>query len=179
MSGGYDNKSFCDAVLVSCLLSGLVYANSERSEMPALDGRDLQGKKVSLGDLKGNVVVVSFWATWCVPCKRELTDLNSVLEKRKKEGFRVLAVSMDGPETMADIRGVVRRHKWKMTVLHDQDGSVTSVHNPRGAAPFTIYVDRCGKMYASHEGYTQGDRGHMEKRVSMLLRERKCSGGSE
>ena len=170
-------RAFIYAILVSGLLSGLVYANSERSTMPTLEGRDLRGKKVRLDELRGNVVVVSFWATWCGPCKRELTDLNSLLERKKKEGLRVLAVSMDGPETMADIRGVVRRHKWKMTVLHDQDGSLTSVHNPRGSAPFTIYVDRCGRMYATHEGYTQGDRGHMTKRVNTLLRERNCSGG--
>ena len=86
---------------------------------------------------------------------------------------------MDGPETMADIRGVARRHKWKMPVIHDQNGALTSIHNPRGSAPYTIYVDWEGKMYSSHEGYTSGDRKEMVKKIDRLLREANFSGGSQ
>jgi peroxiredoxin len=172
-------RAFIYALLVSCLLSGLVYAKTDRPVMPTLEGRDLRGKKVRLDELRGNVVVVSFWATWCGPCKRELTDLNRQLESKKEKGLRVLAISMDGPETVADVRGVVRRHKWKMPVIHDQNGNLTAVHNPRGSAPYTIYVDRGGKMYSSHEGYSSGDRKEMVAKIDRLLREANSSGGSQ
>ena len=137
--------------------------------MPDLQGRDLSGKKVRLSDLKGNVVVVSFWATWCTPCKRELKVLNDQLRIKKDKGLRVIAVSMDGPDTVADIRGVVKRYKWKMTVIHDRDGSITAIHNPRAAAPFTIFVDRKSRASATHVGYSQGDKKKIVERIDDLL----------
>ena len=160
------------------VLSSPSYAN-DRATMPEIDGRTLSGKKVSLREMKGNVVVISFWATWCVPCKRELRDLNKQLKYKKSKGLRVLAISMDGPETASDIRGVVKRHKWKMTVIHDKDGSITSVSNPRGTAPFSIYVDRSGRVYSSHEGYSQGDHQKMKDTIDLLLREAKIKGETQ
>jgi peroxiredoxin len=152
-------------------LGAPVFSADNRPQAPVLEGKDLQGNKVRLSDLKGNVVVVSFWATWCVPCKKEMKILNKHLHAKKDEGLRVIAISMDGPETAADVRATVKRYRWTMPVIHDKDGSITSVHNPRSAAPYTIFVDRAGRIAHAHEGFSQGDKEKLVARIDRLLAE--------
>lgn len=155
-----------------CLLALLpsVYAEN-RSVVADIEGRSLKGKKVRLTDFRGHVVIVSFWATWCGPCKQELKVLNEHLKSKKAKGLRILAISMDSPETAADVRNIVRRYKWKMIIIHDKDGSIGAVHNPRGSIPFTMFIDRSGKLYTTHSGYSQGDNKEIEKRINTLLAE--------
>jgi len=158
--------------LLAVLLSSSAFADGKRAAAPALEGKDLKGNKIRLSDLKGNVVVVSFWATWCVPCKKELKILSKYLKAKKDNGMRVIAISMDGPETAADVRATVKRYRWTMPVIHDTEGSITSVHNPRSAAPFTIFIDREGRVAHAHEGFSQGDQEKLEERIDRLLAEK-------
>jgi len=159
-------------LLISLSFAGNALAEGKRAAAPALEGKDLKGNKVRLSDMKGNVVVISFWATWCVPCKKELKLLSKHLKTKKEKGMRVLAISMDGPETAADVRATVKRYRWSMPIIHDKDGSITSVHNPRSAAPYTIFIDRQGRIAYAHEGFSQGDQDQLEKRIDDLLAEK-------
>ena len=138
-----------------------------RPEPPALDGRDLKGQQVSLAALKGSVVVISFWATWCVPCKKELKILNKLL--KEKQGLRAIAISVDGPETAADVRATVKRYRWTMPVIHDKDGSISSVHNPRGTIPYVIFIDKDGKVAHAQVGF---EHEQFIKRIDALLAEK-------
>ena len=168
------------ACLGMCLLGGPA-ANSalaaegvvaaDRAKVPAFHLKNLKGKKVHIKDFKGKVVMISFWATWCVPCKRELDDLAKIYKKHKKDGLEVLAIATDGPETYSEIRGVVKRHRWPFRILPDKEGEATSVLNPRGTVPFSMYVDRHGRLAHDHEGYGQGDAQKMAKKIAALLAE--------
>ena len=113
--------------------------------------------------------MISFWATWCVPCKRELDDLAKLYRERNKEGLEVLAIATDGPETFAAIRGVAKRHRWPFRVLPDPSGEVTSVLNPRGTVPYSIFVNRLGEVVYEHEGYSSGDAKRMRWQIKKLL----------
>ena len=137
-----------------------------RPEAHALEGRDLKGQPVSLAALKGYVVVVSFWATWCAPCKKELKVLNKLL--KEKAQLRAIAISVDSPETAAEVRATVKRYRWTMPVLHDKDGSISSVHNPRGTVPYVIFVDREGRVAHTKSGFSQEQ---FIKRIESLLKE--------
>ena len=144
---------------------------AERPKVPAFRLKDLKGKKVSIKSLKGKVVMISFWATWCVPCKRELDDLAKLYKTEKDKGLEVLAIATDGPETYSAIRGVVKRHRWPFPILPDKEGEATSILNPRGTVPYSMYVDRQGRLAYDHEGYAQGDAEKMAKRLKELLAE--------
>ena len=133
--------------------------------------KDLQGKRVKLSELRGQVVVVNFWATWCGPCLQELPFLEADYRARAKDGLVVLAVATDGPETAARIHGVVRQRHLTMPVLHDAAGTVAARHNPRGATPFTIFIDRAGRVAATHEGYSAGDEKKHRSLIDALLAE--------
>jgi thiol-disulfide isomerase/thioredoxin len=118
--------------------------------------RTLDGKRVRDQDLVGKVAVVSFWATWCGPCKLEL-DALSTLAKKHAGAVLFLAVATDGPETRAEVRSVAGRKKWQLTVATDDDGSVTASLNPRGSVPFTLFLDRKARVAATHPGFQSGD----------------------
>ena len=163
-------KKLMSILLIATCLSITTQVNAERAHAPALKGRNLKGKNVSLAKYKGSVVVVSFWATWCVPCKRELDDLER-LSRTQKFNFVVLAIATDGPETYAQIRTVVKQHRWSFHVIPDRDGAITSVFNPRGTVPYSVYIDRHGRLAYSHEGYAQGDAHKVARKINELLRE--------
>ncbi len=143
-----------------------------RASVPKFSLKDLKGKRVRLEDLKGKVVVISFWATWCVPCKQELDELQKIYSAQQGDDLVVLAISTDGPETAAQIRGTVNKHKWDFTVLHDGGGEATSLLNPRGVTPYSMFIDRNGKLAYDHEGYSRGDAPQMIERIKTLLAEK-------
>lgn len=167
--------------LVACLLiAPLAWADDGEIALPPAAKRakvvdfrleTLAGKKVRLSDYAGKVVVVNFWATWCAPCKQELPFLDAYFRELEAKGLVVLAISTDGPRTQSQVRSVVKRHKWSMPILLDEQGEVVAELNPRGAAPYTLFVDRTGRVAFDHSGYTAGDEIGMRKRIELLLAE--------
>lgn len=143
----------------------------ERKKAAKLKLKALDGKRYDLKKLKGDVVIVNFWATWCAPCMQELPFLNDFYTKYKKKGFTVLAISNDGPETAARVRTVAKRRKFKMPVLHDKGGQIMAAHNPRGGNPYTLFIDKKGRVAYAHEGYAPGDEKKYEALVQKLLAE--------
>lgn len=133
--------------------------------------QSLDGETVQLSALRGKVVVISFWATWCAPCLQELPFLNELYLQHQDAGLVVLAVSTDGPESLSDVRRVTRRKRWKFPVLLDAQGTATGLLNPRGNNPFTLFIDRQGRIASTHEGYTPGDEEAYGPLIEKLLAE--------
>jgi thiol-disulfide isomerase/thioredoxin len=121
---------------------------------PPVSGTDIDGEKVSLADLKGKVVLVDFWATWCPPCVAAVPRYNELVEKHGKHGFQVVGVNLDGVRegvTPESAQSTVRRF------LVDFRVSWPSVFNGQGpndfaraygvtSIPATFLVDRDGKI---------------------------------
>jgi peroxiredoxin len=131
--------------------------------------RDVDGKTVSLSDFAGKVVLIDFWATWCVPCNAELPHLEQLYETYKDKGFVVLAVSMDGPETIASVPGFARRNGMTFPVLLDEETRVTASLNPKRSAPLSILIDQKSRVVRTREGYSAGDENLIEKDVKDAL----------
>lgn len=132
---------------------------------------DVDGKQVSLSDYLGKqTIVIDFWATWCKPCVAELSHLQKVYESRKDKGFVVLAVSMDGPETESQVAPFVKAKGWSFPVLVDTETRATSLYNPRKAAPFTMLIDRHGKIVKKREGFNPGDEVQLESDIDAAMK---------
>jgi len=132
--------------------------------------RSIDGSTVRLSDHLGkDVVLISFWATWCSPCAAEMPHLERIWRSYKGQGFVVLAVSMDGPETIADVAPKIRQNGFTFPVLLDEETRVQGALNPGRAAPLTILIGRDGVISAVHEGYTAGAERALEDEIKKLL----------
>ena len=105
----------------------------------------LDGSKVSLSSFKGKVVLLSFWATWCGPCKQEMPDMQTMYQKLKGRGFEVVAVDM--MEDKATVSQFVSRTGYTFPVLLDTTGEVggTSLYDAR-AIPTNYLIDKSGHI---------------------------------
>jgi peroxiredoxin len=105
---------------------------------------DLQGKPWHLQDLKGKVVLVNFWATWCPPCRKEMPDLDALYNKFKDQGFVVLAIS---DEESAKVTPYIAEHKISYPVMLDPGRKVNDAFIVEGIPKSFVY-DRSGKLVA-------------------------------
>ena len=130
---------------------------------------DLDGRTVRLSDYRGKVVLVNFWATWCAPCTAEAPHLQRLYEAYRARGLEILGVSMDGPESVANVRAHVARLGLAYPILLDEETRVVGVYNPKGSAPFTVLIGRDGRIAATRDGYSAGDERALEAEVVALL----------
>lgn len=132
--------------------------------------RSLEGRNVRLSDHLGkDVILLSFWATWCVPCLGEMPELQRIYQAHKDKGLVVLGISMDGPESIANVESTIRRYGVTYPVLLDEETRVTALYNPTRDAPFAVVIDRQGRIVESKLGYTPGDEVELEKELVALL----------
>lgn len=154
------------------LLAPAARADEARPKIPDFSLKALSGEKVKLADQKGKVVVMSFWATWCSPCKQELPTLQALLDKHGKDGLTVLAVNTDGPKTVAEVRRFVADKKLTMAVPLDSESRVLDQLNPKHAIPYTLVLDREGRRAFEHTGFSGGAEKELEREVVALLAEK-------
>jgi peroxiredoxin len=131
---------------------------------------DVDGKSVALSDYLGKkAILLDFWATWCKPCIAEMGHLQKIYEA-KKDGFVVLAISMDASETEAQVAPTVKTKGWTFPVLLDSETRATSLYNPRRAAPYTVLINKQGKLVKKREGYNPGDEAEIEKDIDAAMK---------
>lgn len=143
----------------------------KRTEVADFELTGVKGKTHKLSSYKGKVVAMSFWASWCEPCKQELSFLNKFKKAHPDKNFEIVAVATDAPETLSKVRSIVKRKKWKFPVPLDTEGKVSALLNPRGATPFAMFLDKNGKLAYSHEGFKSGDEGAYEQIINALVSE--------
>lgn len=132
--------------------------------LPALDG-----KSVRLSEHRGKVVLIDFWSTTCDPCMVEMPHLVDLYKKHKDKGFVVLAISLDGPESRAQVSSVVHDKNMIFPVLLDEETTVVGKFNPKKEMPFAVLVDRDGSIVHKRGGYTVGDEKKLVEEVERVL----------
>jgi peroxiredoxin len=155
--------------LVSILALSPVSARATGCGSTNFTVRDLNGKHVRLSDFNKNVLLMSFWATWCKPCIVELRHLEKLYQKYKSKGFVVLAVSLDGPETQANVKSVVQNYHFTFPVVIDHETRIVKLYNPKHAAPFSVLLKK-GKQIKTREGFQVSDLPIIEKEIQALLK---------
>ena len=144
---------------ITMLLMALLLAiPAVKAELPNVELRDINGNLVNTAEISndGKPIVISFWATWCKPCKRELKAIADVYADWQDEtGVKLIAVSIDEAQNMQKVKPMVDGYGWEYQVLLDPNGEfkrqmgVTDV-------PHAFIVDGKGNIVWNHKGYVDG-----------------------
>jgi peroxiredoxin len=113
--------------------------------VPAFAAADLAGDVVKLDELRGKVVLLNVWATWCYPCRREMPGLEELHRELADRGLAVVAVSVDAAGASGEIREFLDELGLTMQVLHDAKSEVGRVFSTRGV-PETFLIDASGTL---------------------------------
>ena len=159
-------RLFAAIVLTSALAASAGAAAPQAAPDFALPARD--GGDVRLSELKGQVVMINFWATWCGPCRQEMPLLQQLHAKYEPLGFTLLGVNveMDSAAAQAWLKGV----PVTFPILFDRGNSVAGRFGVEGM-PSTVFVDRTGNVRYVHRGYKPGDESKYADMIRSLVKE--------
>jgi len=154
------------AVLLAQLPSAV--ADTVTGPAPNFTLKDTGGNNMRLSELRGNVVLINFWASWCGPCRQEMPLLDELYTQYKPLGFTILGVNVE--EKSADARDLLKKIPVSFPVLLDNENKVSKLYNVV-AMPSTVIVDRDGNMRYVHLGYQPGYEQRYQDQVRELVRE--------
>jgi len=165
--------SFCRASMkvltiaftIAVVALQLTAQSRELHKAPPLTLKDLSGKPVALADLKGTVVLLNFWATWCPPCAAEMPDLERWHKEYESRGLRVVGITSP-PTNMGETRVFVERMGIGYAVWLGTQAT-KRLFSPGGKIPISVIIDRQGNIVRRIDGiFTQSE---FDKRLVPLL----------
>ena len=156
-------------ILVAMIFTAM-YADKQRDIMlPDLSVRLLDGKQVRLSALlEEGPLLVSFWATWCAPCKKEMIFLEEFHQKYNVNSFRVLAISTDSPKSMSKVKSYIRAKKHTFLVGIDPNQEIAKKMNAL-LMPTTLILNKDRKVSWYHQGFIPGDEKEIEAQIRAVL----------
>ena len=159
------------AVLATALLATAWPAAATDGAVPApqFSLASRAGGEVSLADLKGQVVMINFWASWCGPCRQEFPALDQIYAKYKPMGFTLVAINVES-ET-SDAAKFLSATPASFPILFDPDNTVSGKYGV-SAMPTTVLVDRQGRVRWQHRAYKPGDEAKYIEQIRAALREK-------
>jgi peroxiredoxin len=145
-----------------------VIAGEIAGEAPDFTLQSREGGQVSLSELRGDVVMINFWATWCGPCRAEMPHLEALHQRYSDLGFTLLGVNVEEDSRLSD--QFLAETPVSFDILFDPHNGVSELYDVV-AMPSTVLVDREGNMRFIHHGYKEGYENEYQTQVRALLRE--------
>jgi peroxiredoxin len=151
---------------VTLAVSSMVGASSALAPSFSLPSRS--GDIVSLDKLRGKVVMLNFWASWCGPCRQEMPLLDQMHKRYSSLGFTMIGVNVES--NTADAEKWLQQTPVSFPVLFDKENKVSKLYDVN-AMPSTVFIDRKGNVRALHRGYKPGDESEYLNEIRALLKE--------
>jgi peroxiredoxin len=161
-------RAFSVLALTTLVASFAWSAQTLSGPAPGFTLQSRDGAQISLASQKGNVVMVNFWASWCVPCRQEMPHLQALYERYNSLGFELLAVNVESD--LDDARKWLEETPVTFPVLFDPKNEVSKQYKVV-AMPSTVLIGRDGTMRFIHHGYKSGYENEYQTQVRALLRE--------
>lgn len=146
----------------------LVFSISgQNKKLPNIKLKTIDGKTVNIAELSndGNPIVISFWATWCKPCKTELNTIAEEYEDWQEEtGVKLVAVSIDNSRSTGRVEPYINGQGWEYEVLLDPNGDLKRAMNVNNV-PHTFLIDGKGNIVWDHNNYSTGDEEELLEQI--------------
>ncbi len=157
-------------ILATLLLASNMMA--QNAKMPTnitlkdLEGNNVQSEVISNGD---HLIILSFWATWCKPCNRELDAIRDLYDEwQEQTGVKLVAVSIDDARSAARVKPWVDGHDWPYEVYMDQNKDFARAMNVGADVPHTFIISSNGEILWQHKGYQDGGEEELIEKVKEL-----------
>ncbi|VAW52117.1 Thioredoxin family protein [hydrothermal vent metagenome] len=151
------NFSVCLSLIFSTLA---VAQNAPLFELPG------DNKTINLQKLKGKVVYLDFWASWCVPCRKSFPWMNDMHSRYDGKDFTIVAVNLDASKS--DALKFLKNLPVNFDIAYDPDGRVASKYKLK-VMPSSYLIDRDGTLVFAHKGYREDDSNEIEKKIQKLI----------
>jgi peroxiredoxin len=155
------------ALITICLLFTFsVFAQKSGEQAPTISLKDLNGKTVNLSDFKGKVVLLNFWAVWCVPCEAEIPELVKWQQEYESDGLQIIGVTYP-PTNKVNVRNFARKMKINYPVLFGSK-KTKKLFDSGETLPFSVVIDKEGNIKERIEGVIFSDE--FDEKVKPLLK---------
>ena len=159
-------------LIFTAFLSFSLLSFSQNRTLPKVDLKTLDNNTFNTSDFDndGKPIVISFWATWCKPCIKELNNIAEVYEDWQDEtGVKVIAISIDDARNMSKVKPKVNALLWDYEVYCDPNGDLKRAMGV-GSVPHTFLLNKNKEIVYQHTGYKDGDEYDLFKKIEALLK---------
>jgi len=162
-------KKIC--LLLTIFFSTNIILSQEKRSLPNVSVTTLEGEIFNIAELNNNKkpMVISFWATWCKPCKKELNNIAEVYEEWQNEtGVKLIAVSIDDTRSMAKVAPYVNSSDWEYEVYLDPNKNLCRSLGV-STVPHTFLINNKKEIVWQHRGYVEGDEEELYDEILKLV----------
>lgn len=138
-------------------------ASTAKVQAPKFTLTDIEGRRLSLSDYRGKVVILDFWAPWCPPCKREIPDFIALQKQYESRGLQIIGIGLDQQENVASF---ARENGINYPVLIGDD-DISKLYGGISGIPTTFIIDKEGNVSSRFEGFN--DKTVFEEAIKKLL----------
>jgi len=132
--------------------------------------QDLDDNEVTLSKLlEKGPVFMSFWATWCSPCKEEMKRINTIFEKYKDSGFTYLAINQDNQKSVSKVKSFITAQNYTFPVVFDSDKKVFEAYSGKDEIPYSLFIGKDKVIISVHTGFKTGDEAKIEEEIKTAL----------
>lgn len=155
-------------LIIQLLLAAALYSQDLNTTAPDFSMSDLNGNTVKFSDFNGKVLLIDFWASWCVPCKKSMPHIIDLYINRKDSSFTVIAVNVD--EDRSKINDFARsiNAEFPFPVIYDKESKLPKLYIIEGM-PSTIIIDKEGIIRFKETGFTNEIKEKMDSKIKELL----------
>ena len=164
------NKKTLFSFLAFLFLTSISFAQSRA--LPNIEVKTLDGSNFNITQLEndGKPIVISFWATWCKPCKKELNNIAEVYEEWQEEtGVKLVAISVDESRTMSKVKPYVNGSDWDYEVYLDPNSDLKRAMGVV-EVPHTFLLNGENKIIWQHAGYSDGDEDQLFEKIKTIAK---------
>ena len=163
-------KKILFTLVIASLTASIIFAQNRT--LPNIEVKNLNGTKFNITQIEneGSPIVISFWATWCKPCKKELNNIAEVYEDWQDEtNVKIIAISIDDSRSMSKVNPYVNASDWDYEVYLDTNSDLKRAMGV-STVPHTFLLNAKKEIVWQHKGYIDGDENELYKEIKKLVK---------